>query len=293
MPGPEVYADLSFLINFVMDFIIIWASLHLAGIKVIYKRIALASFLGGIYAVGFLFSGLENFYSLPLKILFSCLMIMIAIWPQKWKEFKKALIYFYGINFLVAGASIAASYIFNSHPWEHSFAAYYLLFGIVCAVAIGVFGKKYLFAKLVPNMLNFDIELYFDNNSCKGSAFLDTGNNLKDPLTNRPVIVAEYQYLKRCLPADFTSAVDNLQNEKDMLEALVDTGWARRLRIIPFSSIGRKNGMMLGVRADQVIINNGTEDMFYPNTVVGIYKEKLSSEDKYHFLIPAQMLQGG
>ncbi len=289
MPKPEVYADLSFLVNFVMDFLILWASLRMAGIKVIYKRIVLASFLGGIYAVGFLFPGLEKFYSLPLKILFSCLMIMIAIWPQNWKEFKKALIYFYGINFLVAGASIAASYFFN--PWEHSFTIYYLLVGIACAIAIGIFGKKYLLNKLIPNMLNFDIELRFDNNTCKGSAFLDTGNNLRDPLTNRPVIVAEYQYLKKYLPADFISAVDNLQNEKDMLDALVNTGWARRLRIIPFSSIGRRNGMMLGIRADQVIINNGTEDMFYPNTVVGIYKEKLSSEDKYHFLIPAHMLQ--
>lgn len=293
MSGPEVYADLSFLINFLMDFLILWASASLAGITVRYKRIALASLLGGIYAVGFLFPGLEKYYSLPLKILFSCLMLLIAIWPQNWKEFKKAFIYFYFINFLVAGATIAASYVFNRNPWDNSFTIWYLLVGIACALAIGRFGKTYLVNKLIPSMLNFDIELRFDNNSCKGCAFLDTGNNLRDPLTNRPVIVAEYQFLKTCLPADFTSVVDKLQNEKEMLDALIDTGWAKRLRIIPFSSIGRKNGMMLGIRADQVIINNGTEDLFYANTVVGIYNEKLSAEDKYHFLIPSQMLQEG
>ncbi|MDD3022433.1 MAG: sigma-E processing peptidase SpoIIGA [Syntrophomonadaceae bacterium] len=293
MLGPEVYADISFLVNFFMDFLILWASASLAGIKIIYKRIAFASFFGGIYAVGSLFPGLGIYYSLPLKILFSFLMILLAMRLDNWNQFKKVLIYFYGINFLVAGASIATSYVFNSNPYENSFTFVYLLAGISCALAIGLFGKKYLLNKFIPNLLNFDIELRFDNNSCKGNAFLDTGNSLRDPLTNRPVIVAEYQYLKNILPEDFKSAVENVQDEKDMIDALIDTDWAKRLRIIPFSSIGRKNGMMLGVRADQVIINNGTHDIFYPNTVVGIYREKLSSEDKYHFLIPSQMLQEG
>ncbi|MEN6350671.1 MAG: sigma-E processing peptidase SpoIIGA [Syntrophomonas sp.] len=293
MGGPTVYADLSFLINYIMDFLILWASARLAGIKVVFKRIALASFLGALYAVGFLYSSLENWYSLPLKILFSCLMLILALWPQNWNELKKAFLYFYAVNFIVAGASIATSYIFNTSPWEMSFSKFFLLGGIVCTLAIGILGEKFLFKRLLPPLLKFNVELHFDDRCCKGSGFLDTGNNLRDPLTNRPVLVAEYQSLKNCLPDEFITALETGGNESEMLESLRSSCWASRLRLIPFTSIGRKNGILVGVRADEIILNAGNRDIFHKNLVVGIYRDVLSSRGDYQFLIPAEIMEKG
>jgi stage II sporulation protein GA (sporulation sigma-E factor processing peptidase) len=76
---PEVYADMTLLINFIMDFIILWATARMARTTPVLSRIGVAAFLGGLYAVGYLLPFLQGFYTFPAKILFSCLMLLIAL----------------------------------------------------------------------------------------------------------------------------------------------------------------------------------------------------------------------
>jgi len=52
--GPQVYADITFLINLLMDFIILWATARLVNLPVKYGRLILAATVGAIYAVGYL-----------------------------------------------------------------------------------------------------------------------------------------------------------------------------------------------------------------------------------------------
>ncbi len=288
----EVYADLSFAINFIMDFCILWATAKLSGSRVVYKRIILASFLGGIYALAYLIPGMEFYFSLPFKILFSCLMLVIALYPQSWVEFKKAFLYFYLINFMVAGASIAIAYLLADSRGSSYIPYLWLLGAVLTALAIGIFGQRYLLRQVMPSLLRFDVELKFNhNNLCQGKGFLDTGNNLRDPITNRPVVVAEYQFLKNCLPEDLREMLDVRQDEDSILDAITGCSWAKRLRLIPFSSIGKKNGILLGVRADEIVVKNGSKDLYHQDMVVGIYREKLSPQGEYQFLIPAEIFE--
>lgn len=291
MTIPEVYADLSFAINFIMDFCILWATARLSGSQVVYKRIVFASFLGGLYALAYLIPGMEFYFSLPFKILFSCLMLIIALYPRNWGEFRKAFLYFYLINFIVAGASIAIAYLLADRQKAANIPYLWLLGGILTALTIGLFGQKYLLRQVMPALLRFDVELRFNNHHCQGKGFLDTGNNLRDPITNRPVIVAEYQYLKDCLPEDLREMLDIRQDENSILDAIATCSWAKRLRLIPFSSIGKKNGILLGVRADEIVVKNGGKDLFHQDMVVGIYRERLSSQGEYQFLIPAEIFE--
>ncbi|NLX02828.1 MAG: hypothetical protein GXY40_09930, partial [Syntrophomonadaceae bacterium] len=107
MDGPKVYADVTFAINLLMDFIILWVTARLAGSRVIYFRLFTAALLGAVYSVLYLYFAMTLYYSVPAKLLFSCLLLVIGLAPHSWTEFKKALVYFYGISFTVAGASIA------------------------------------------------------------------------------------------------------------------------------------------------------------------------------------------
>lgn len=292
MNGPKVYADLTFLINLIMDFVILWATGRFAGIKIVYYRICLASILGGIYAVGFLYPEMDNWYSFPMKIIFSCLLIIFALRPANWNEFKKSFLFFYCISFVVAGATIATSYLFKTSTQAVSFTHICLLGGIAVAIFTVVYGEKYL-TQIIPGLLKFNVELRFDHNVCNGKGFLDTGNGLRDPLTNRPVVIAEYGMLKDCFPEDLKTAMENSFDEASMLEQISNSTWAHRLRLIPFSSIGKQNGILVGIRADEIILDTGKQNIFHKNLVVGIYKEKLSSDGSYHLLIPSEIVQKG
>jgi len=291
--GPKVYADVTFAINLLMDFIILWVTARLAGSRVIYFRLFTAALLGAVYSVLYLYFAMTLYYSVPAKLLFSCLLLVIGLAPHSWTEFKKALVYFYGISFTVAGASIAASYLAAVPGQGFSFSYLWLLAGATFALLIGVFGEKYLLRRIVPNLLRFGVELRFGAHSCNGQGLLDTGNGLKDPLTKRPVVVAEYEFLKPCLPQDFQQAFDDNRDEDDILNRLSHSSWANRLRIIPFSSIGRKNGILVGVRADSILVNMGKKNVLHNNVVIGIYRDKLSQDGSYHLLIPSEIVNQG
>lgn len=290
MDGSQVYADLTFLINFVMDFCILWTTARLADIQIVYSRIIIASILGGIYALGYLIATMSAWYSLPMKLLFSCLLIIFALGPGSWNEFKKAFLYFYVIGFVAAGAAIGVSYLFADSAYEGSFSYLCLLGGIFCIIAMGVYGARFLKQRVIPGLLRFNVELKFDEKFCKGQGFLDTGNGLRDPLTNRPVLVAEYSMLKSCLPLDLQIVMEE-EDDNSILDAITCSSWAERVRLIPFTSIGKRNGILIGVRADEVRVNTGRKDVLHKDLVVGIYKEKLSGEGNYQLLIPAEIVE--
>jgi stage II sporulation protein GA (sporulation sigma-E factor processing peptidase) len=291
--GPKVYADVTFVINLVMDFVILWATARLVGIRLVYFRLFTAALLGAIYSVFYLYLSMTLFYSVPAKIIFSCLILFVGLKPRTWNEFKKALVYFYGISFAVAGASIAVSYLMITPGESFKFSYLLLLVGAIFALLIGIYGEKYLLRRIVPSLLRFGVELRFGAQSCNGQGFLDTGNGLKDPLTRRPVVVAEYEFLKQCLPRDFQQAFDDNQDEDDILDHLSQSSWANRLRIIPFSSIGRKNGILVGVRADAIMVHTGKKNVLHNNVVIGIYRDKLSQDGSYHLLIPSEIVNQG
>ena len=291
MNQPKVYADITFMVNFTMDFMILWATAKLNGTLIFYGRLIIASILGGIYGAAYLFAEMSAWYSLPVKIIFSCIIVVFAFGHQGWREFKKNLLCFYGVSFIVAGATMAVSYLVINNNRGLSFSYWWLLGGILCAFLLGSYGEKYLSQKIIPALLKYRVELHFGDAICRGEGFLDTGNGLKDPLTQRPVVVAEYELLKECFPDDCRAALENFQDDNDILQALSTSSWANRIRVIPFSSIGKKNGLMVGLRCDEIVVDPDKINYLYKNLVVGIYPDKLSAKDNYQLLIPSEILQ--
>ena len=78
-----------------------------------------------------------------------------------------------------------------------------------------------------------------------------------------------------------------------MRDKLSQSIWSNRLRLIPFTSIGKKNGLLVGVRADAIKVIIGKKDIEHKNMVIGIYQDRLSKEDKYQLLIPCEILDNG
>ena len=292
MNHPTVYLDLTFLNNFIMDYIILWATSRLSGLKPHHARIAVASLMGAAYAVGYLCFQGSALFSLTGKIVVSVILVTLAIKPARWQDYSKILLYFYLINFTVAGATIALSSLLAGTGSVQFFPAIWIVVAVLAALAIGMFAGRYIKEHLLPGLLKFPVVLRFGKQHCTGHGFVDTGNALKDPLTSKPVIVAEYELIKPCLPPELQNLVEKAPSEEALLEKILASSWANRLRLIPFSSIGRKNGMLLGVRADEVVLNIGTKDIMHTNTVIGIYRERLNPQGSYQLLIPADMVEG-
>ncbi|HWQ74942.1 MAG TPA: sigma-E processing peptidase SpoIIGA [Syntrophomonas sp.] len=290
MHTTKVYADLTFLINLTMDFMLLWMTAEICRASVSYRRLLLAALVGGIYGIGNLMPGLNLFYTLPVKVLVSCLILYIALHPVSWPQFRKAFLVFYALSFVAAGASMAATFLEPAGQGSPG-SFLYLMFGAAALVFISFHVRNYFKQTLLPALLKYQVRLRFEDKSCKGEGFLDTGNGLRDPLTRRPIVVAEYDFLQSCLPEELNRAMTEEMNEEERLEVFSRSSWGNRLRLIPFSSLGKKNGMLIGLRCDEVEIKIGRREMLHKNLVVAIYPHKLSAANDYQMLIPSEVVQ--
>ena len=62
-----------------------------------------------------------------------------------------------------------------------------------------------------------------------------------------------------------------------------------RLKVIPFSSLGKQNGMLLGIKADKVIIKSDEEEKENDNVIIGIYNKFLTKRGEYRALLGIEL----
>lgn len=284
-----VYADVSFIINFCMDYIILWSCGRITHGHIRHRRLALAAGLGALYAVGQLYMG-GAIYQLPGKLLFSVLMVWVALGASSRTGFIRQLLCFYAISLLAGGLSVAGAYLSLEAGWMEAWLPLGVMLALLSAWLIGVGGERWLFNKMTPIMLNYAIRIQIGDHCCQGAAFLDTGNGLLDPLSRQPVVVAEYHWLREYLPRELEDMMRQPEDLERVVQTLGDSVWASRLRMIPFSSVGRRHGLLVGLRCDCLTIGSGKKQISHPNMVVALYPERLSADNTYQALIPSGIL---
>ena len=118
-------------------------------------------------------------------------------------------------------------------------------------------------------------------------AIVDTGNFLKEPITQVPVIVVEKNILIGCIPEHILNNIDSI-----ILGNYIDLeDYSSKIRIIPFTSLGKENGILLGLKGDRVEIVMDENEFIISNAIIGIYNGILSKAGKFHALIGLDVIE--
>ncbi len=255
MTAYVVYGDLLFLMNFLMDFTLLFGVSHFGNFKTGKLSLFLSSLLAAFYGVAAVYPQFSVLNSIFFKTLASFAIVKVAFWSCHGKKFFRAVAYFYLLSFLMAGTVMGMTWFFSDQGWTGqgmSFTAMALGFGLLVALVLSRLGVSYVKANLRRNEGSEDIEIYLNGKSVRVNALLDTGNELSDPVTGYPVAVVEFEAVRSLLPLDFADAFMRLgtRDIAGLLTEFMDKPIGGRLRLIPFSSIGRRNGMLVGIRPD-------------------------------------------
>jgi stage II sporulation protein GA (sporulation sigma-E factor processing peptidase) len=298
-----VYIDVVILVNFIMDYLILWVSGKLSSLRIIKLRLMAAAGLGALYSLVVFLPEKSVFATLSAKILCSVMMLILGYAPVALSKFLRLLCFLYLTTFAMGGAVIGAIYLFTRTPgyiqvWNgaailsNTFNYYWLVFGIVTAFFLGNGGPAWIRKKWLENNFTRNLVIGIDGREISLEAYLDTGNQLKDPLTRKPVIVLEAQVLKGFVPEEFLQAVVNKkETELASLGNLLDKEWVKRLRLINFTSVGKKQGLIVGLRVDFVEVRTKNEIIRADDTIIGLVDGILSRREKYKALLPLQLLQ--
>ena len=293
-----IYIDVVFLENLVMNSIILIASGIILKKKLKWIRILLASSLGAVYTIIGYISVLEIYSNLVLKVILSILIIYIAFNPQTVKQLWKDVLIFYLTSFVFGGVAFALIYVvkpqdilmknglfLGTYPLKTVLLAAIVAFIIIIAAFAIVktkFGKKDMFC---------DVEVELNNKKIKTRAMIDTGNLLKEPITNTPVIVLEHTLLYECVPKEI---LDNLESilggELVKIPEEIRNEYISRLKLIPFASLGKQNGMLVGIKADSLKIIQDDQEKENKNVIVGIYNKSLTKRGEYRALVGMDLI---
>lgn len=254
-----VYIDSLFLLNFTVDYLLLLSAARMAGEVLHRVRFLLAAAAGGLYACGIFLPGL-GFLQHPLcAVSAAVLMALIAYGGAR--RLMRLTLLFLALSCALGGAVLAVGYLGgravglkNGILWPQMDMKTVLLAAAVCYLVFALvfrrlFGGKQGKGGIVP----VTVELFGHKVSCR--ALIDTGNSLTDPLSGKPVLVAEGERMTPLFPREQMLRREELYAPAEAMERFAEGPMQGRLRLIPYRAIGVEQGMLLALRPDRVTIN--------------------------------------
>jgi stage II sporulation protein GA (sporulation sigma-E factor processing peptidase) len=290
-----VYVDVLFVVNLTVNYLILSATGKLAGRTISWKRLALASVLGAVYAGAQLYVPHSAIFLLPARVLFGILMVVIAYPNTKGVGLVILAASFYLSSAVAAGtayallnaegAFILGNSVFTGEErvvrWWMVAASLVVLAGIPLVAAAGGYrpGRK------LPLL---EVELVLYGKTVPLTGLVDTGNNLRDPFSGLPVVVADWEAVKPVVPSEaaafFKSTWDNIP------ETLLESPIGSRVRLVPCNSVTGRKSVLPAFRPDGLFIKEDNGVKVLKKAIVGISVETLSTSGLFQVLIHPDLI---
>jgi len=294
-----VYAEYVFLENFIMNYIILQLTSKFTKRETSKLKLCIAASISALYAFVIFFPSLHFLFSMVMKFACSMLIIVLAYTPYKFKDFFRLLGTFYLITLIFGGAGFAMFY-FTSFNGIVSNGIFYTTdlslknIFIACGAAYILinFSWGFIQKQVSKDKVFLKVKIQIQNDIVECIGLVDTGNALKDPLTNHPVIIVEYSALACLLPVEISNVFKDTKSPNlDQLSSIYNNiEWVKRIRMIPFKALGTENGMLVGIKPDFVLIEKEKDIKNVTNIVIAIYNNELSKEGEYRALLHPDLL---
>ena len=295
-----VYPDVLILQNFFMNYLLLYLVNRMCSCKAKTWRLALGAFIGALYVLVVFLPELQSLYSLIMKVFVSVLMIVIAFSPYRLSRFLKLFVIFYIEAFILGGCIIAIIYLSNYNiqftnnvfVTGNSFVRNFIIIGSVLGIAAVKLGFDYFEGYYSGGRNRVPLEIITTKGTSLIMALIDTGNSLKDPVTNSPVIIVYYMAVLDILPEEIKKAACNGMSFQELQKALMGSSYKNRIRIIPYKALGTDSGILVGIRADRAVARVKKKAFAVDNPVIALYEKPLSSGGEYDGLIYPELIRG-
>ena len=311
-----IYIDLIFLENIIMNVIILYETAIILKVKAKAWRIIVSSCIGSIYAIVLYITGFSIFNSVFSKMILSLielsefkvivwslpswftLIVYVAFAPPNIKKMFKDTIIFYLTSFVFGGMALYLIYfikpqevlIKNGMFVGDYILKVFILGGMLAFIVIKI-SIKIIKTKINPKDMYCKIKIKLNQKSLETTAMIDTGNLVKEPITNTPVIIVESSLLYDIIPKEILNNLENiLGGNLSQIPEKIQEEYISKLRCIPFASLGKQNGMLVGIKSNEVEIAKDELNEKYKNIIIGIYDKSLTKRGEYRALIGIELL---
>ena len=281
-----------------MNAIILYATAIILKIKPEMLRIILSSAIGSLYVIIEYVTEITIYTSITSKAILAITMIYVAFNPQNVKKMWKQVAIFYLTSFVFGGVSLYLIYYINPQEiltkngmFVGNYVLKVIMLGAIVAFITIKISLKIIKTRITSKDMYCKIKFKIGENYIETKAMIDTGNLAKEPITNIPVVIVESTLLENAIPLDILNNVEKiLSGDLSRFSEEIQENYISKFRCIPYSSLGKQNGMLLGIRVDEIEVFTEDENKITKNVIIGIYDKSLTKRGEYRALIGINLI---
>lgn len=285
------YLDITLAINAVMDAFLLMFTAHLLRRKVYILNLFTSVAIGGVPVILIIYE-----YSLAAsisKVLVPIAMVGICLRTARILELSKGVLYF-SFSAAICGGIFYAVIGWIGMSGVSNNKSFWILPVAAAALAGGykIWERSAKKIQFLDNVI-FDVEVSFEESkTISVKALLDTGNDLRDPLTGIPVMLLEEKTAHEILPAKILEFLSLPWKDSSNPWSILWKSDDYYLQKMIFISAKGVNGQswLPGIRLGNIKISQGEKKWSEQVVTVALVEQVLSSENRFQALLHPEQL---
>jgi len=298
----EIYVDAVWALNFCLDFMLLLLTKALARDDTKTRRVILGAFIASLIVPITLFYPNSFITSLIGKIIYSLLIIFCSFGFITIYRFSKLVLLFYFTTFAIGGGLVGLHFLF-SNPISMSSSGFITynngygdpvswLFVFIGFPCVWYFTKKRM-DKHASEKIRYDqlysVSIKMKDKSFSTMGYIDSGNQLVDPLSKKPVIICDQIFLKKWFTEEEWLSLKNAYETFDMEKIPKD--WESSIQVLPYQGVQGNNMFLFALRPEHLIVYYGEQQIKTRKLLIGIQFAELTKDNSYHCLLHPQIIQ--
>nr|WP_269448151.1 sigma-E processing peptidase SpoIIGA [Lentibacillus sp. JNUCC-1] len=236
------------------------------------------------------------------KLIYSVCIVLVAFKYKNIYQTIKKLVLFYFTTFATGGGLVALHFLLKS-PIGLSPNGVLTLsegFGTPISWVFVVLGFPlvWLFTKQrmdrhASEKIRYDqlvpVTVEFRGKQFSTSGYIDSGNQLYDPLTKQPVIICDETFLRKWFTEAEWEMLKQLAKTLDFDAVPIDL--KEKLNVIPYQGVEGRSAFLIAVKPDELLVYYHDQILRTKKVFIGIQFADLAHDESYHCLLHPQIIQ--
>ncbi|MCQ5363831.1 sigma-E processing peptidase SpoIIGA [Anoxybacillus salavatliensis] len=284
-----IYADVVWLLNFCFDAMLLWLAAIMLKRRVRLWRLMLSALFGSLLVL-LVFTPFAYMTShFVTKLVISFVIVWICFGFHRFRFFIENVLAFYFATFMLGGGMVAFHFLLQSemtpyssgwltHSTSISWLFVIIMFPILwllSKVQMGTIREKKL---RFEHVISVRVTCFGQTVSLQG--LVDSGNQLRDPLTNTPVMIVELQSFAHIFPPAVLQMIQKRTYTDD-----IPSEWVSRIRFVPYRAVGVEQQLLVAIKPDEVQWSDGKQWTSVKKVLIGFYPSSLSADGEYNCIV--------
>ncbi|HBZ10365.1 MAG TPA: sigma-E processing peptidase SpoIIGA [Bacillus bacterium] len=292
-----IYLDVIWFLNFLVDCLLLWITAIFLKRYVKAWKILLGGLLGSSLIL-LAITPLAAAASHPIvKMGVSLCMVLTVFGFKRLKSFLSCLLTFYFSTFLMGGILMGTHYFLTYDLKLRTAVSLESIRGfgdpvswlfVAAAFPIAWHFSRKRVEDLTISSIEYDvlidvtIEINGLNIQLKG--LIDSGNQLYDPISKTPVMIASISSFKEQLPHEILLLSDKNNNPIELADKLPEM-WSEKMRLIPAKTLGANNGLHCAFKPEAIYLQMEDERKSVQKAMIIFTDQELSSDGRFQCIV--------